>query len=65
MALMEYTSDRIYRAGYAMLVYNTATDKRTWRFRGEEFTLPAGKVKEHRHKSLDVVLADIEEVRNA
>lgn len=55
-------SERIFRNGYALMIYNPASDERTWKYRDEEITLPAGAVQEFQHKTLKVTLAKIEDV---
>ena len=62
--MSEFNSERIYRSGYALMVYHPSSERRTWKYRDEEYTLEAGDVPEVEHRALKVRLAKIEDVRN-
>lgn len=57
-------NERVFQSGYALLKAEDAAT-RTWLFRDEEITLPAGAVAEIDHRGLKRKIAHIEGVRTA
>jgi len=59
------TSKQIFDAGYAIPAYDIALHVRTWRYREEEYRLPANAVFWQNVPWIDFHVARIEDVRDA
>ncbi len=58
-------TQEIFDAGYAIALYNIATDRRIWRYRDEEIELPSNAVLLHSLDGVSYSVAKIEDVRAA
>lgn len=58
-------SVEIYEAGYAVLLYDIAHDRRTWRFKEEEWRIPMNAVQLHNIPGVATPVALVEDVRAA
>jgi hypothetical protein len=59
------TSKEIYEGGYAIALYDIATDRKTWRFKEEEWSLPSNAVQLHNIPGMAVPVALVADVRAA
>ena len=55
----------IFELGYAIPLYTTSSERRVWRFREQEFIVPANSVRLHHLPGVNFDVARVEEVRNA
>lgn len=58
-------SEDIFSQGFAIPGYDVYTNTRTWRFRGEDFKLPANAVRLYDYPGVSFQVGKIEDIRKA